>query len=67
MLARGVNVPITPQRVKATNEAVTQFIKKFKRPPQTAEEWASVLNDKTLALPLAGGAAAGMYAGEGDN
>lgn len=65
MLARGHNVPITPQRVKATNEAVTRFLKQFKRPPKTAQEWASILGDKTLAIPLAVGSAAASF-GDGE-
>lgn len=50
---RGVSVPISDKRIKATNDAVEGFVTRFGRPPATPEEWASVFSNKTLAVPAA--------------
>lgn len=59
----GVNVPVTPARVKNTNEAVNEFIRQNGRPPTTRDEWASIWSNRTLAVPAA---AAGAGVGYGD-
>lgn len=45
----GVNVPITPKRIKATNDAVKAFELQYGRPPATPQEWASIFGPATLA------------------
>jgi hypothetical protein len=58
---QGLNVPVTSDRVKKTNDAVAGFVQREGRQPVSKSEWASIFNDKTLALPLtAGGAAYGL-------
>lgn len=61
-----ISVPVTPGRIKATNDAVNNFVSVNGRPPATPQEWAEIFNKKTLALPLAGAAGGGLMAsGEG--
>jgi hypothetical protein len=61
---QGVNIPVTSQRVAATNAAIDEFVSAYGRLP-TAAEFAKVFGSKTLALPLGLGVGASMY-GQGD-
>ena len=51
-------VPVTADRVSTTNKAVDAFVQQYGRLP-TKAEFAQVFNSRTLAIPLAAGAAAG--------
>lgn len=51
-------VPVTADRVSTTNKAVDAFVQQYGRLP-TKAEFAEVFNSRTLAIPLAAGAAAG--------
>lgn len=61
-----ISVPVTPGRIKATNSAVENFVAVNGRPPATPQEWASIFNKRTLAVPAAAVAGGGLMAsGEG--
>jgi hypothetical protein len=58
---QGVNAPVTPNRVAATNAAVEQFVAAYGRLP-TAAEFSRVFTNRTLAAPIAAfGSSAAMY------
>lgn len=52
------SVPVTSARVSETNKVIDAFVQQYGRLP-TKAEFAHVFTSKTLALPMAGGAAAG--------
>lgn len=56
--AEGINVPVTPARISETNKVISNFVAQYGRLP-TAQEFSRVFTNKTLAIPLAGAAAAG--------
>lgn len=57
LLDNGIQVPVTPARVNATNQAYDQFVAANGRPP-TRSEFAQIFSKLTLSL--AGGVAAGQ-------
>lgn len=55
---QGINVPVTPERIKATNAAVQKFVAATGREPSGPADWSQIFNDKTLVAALMTGAGA---------
>lgn len=50
LASNGINVPITPDRIRATEQAISEFIVANKREPRTPQDFAAVRMAATLAL-----------------
>lgn len=59
----GINVPVTPARIKATNDAVSRFVQANGREPMGPADWSKIFNDKTLLVALGAGVGAGAMSG----
>jgi hypothetical protein len=59
----GINVPVTPARIKATNDAVSRFVQANGREPMGPADWSKIFNDKTLLVALGAGVGAGTMSG----
>lgn len=54
LASQGVNVPLTPERIKESEQGILWFLKTFKREPNSPADFQAIrrqFNGRTLALP----------------